>query len=226
MTFKSGLILSLGLLLAACGGDDGDGNLVDAPTGNDAIGNGCIIADNLGTIAPVVTPGGQSMGTPTDPWFVEVKAPFNDAQFPQLPDWFVLRMFDETSLFPQDLTPGTFQIQGDELNHEVCGMCVLLVGDSSGDRADETNNAYVATSGSITVDSVFPTFSATLTNATFQHVIFTVPQSTHIPNPSGCTTSVSSLTVTADIEPLVGNVAGLMSMDVPENGRIGARLKR
>ena len=224
MTSASGSILSLALILAACGGGNDLG--VDAPPGGDANEEGCLLAENLGVIgpAPGIAPGGLSWGNEFDPYLVEGKGPFNEnGGLGNLPDWFVVRLFDQTAPFPTDLTPGTFQLEGPELNYETCGTCVLLVGNHTGDRNEEVTNAYMATSGTLQIDSVIPTLSVTLTNATFQHVFFTVPDRTHIPNESGCTTSVTELSFTAD----VSNLAGLTELQPgPEGGRMNEHLRR
>lgn len=223
MKLKSGLAMSFCLVLAACGSSD-DGVDVDARSNGDGNnGNGCLIEDDLGTISAVVNPGGISKGNALDPWFVEAKAPFNGNN--PLPDWWVVRLFDMTQLFPNDLTPGTFTLQGDELDYSVCGVCVMLVGDHTGDRKEEVGNAYMATGGTVTIDSVIPTFSATLSNLTFQHVFFTEPDMYHIPNESGCTTTVDSLSFSVDIQALPVQIDHDESDSFPENGRVRLREK-
>lgn len=223
MRLHNGLVIIIGLALAACGGGDDNNNNVDAGNndGNNNNNGGCLIAQDLGTIAPVVNPGGISKGNPADPWFVEAKAPFNNET--PLPDWWVIRLFDMTQVFPNDLTPGTFTLAGNELDYSVCGVCVLLVGDHTGDRAEEVNNAYMATSGTVTVNSVIPTFSATLSDLTFQHVFFTEPEMFHIPNDSGCTTRVDSLTFSVDIQALPVTIDD--DGEFAENGRVRSREK-
>lgn len=197
MKLKTGMILTLGLALAACS-DDGnpppDDN-VDAMVPIEP----CPIVGPLGTIAPVGTIGGLSRGNNAAvPYHVEGKGMYTEAQPGQLPDWFMIQMWDETATFPGALETGTFTLGGADLQYDTCGMCVMLVGDHTGDAAEEITNTYMATGGTVTVSAVAPTFTVSLDNVNFQHVLFNGTVSN--PNPSGCTASVSSLSFSVDLQ--------------------------
>lgn len=220
MQLGNRLIITSTLLLMACG-DTGGGDGVDARPNVDAPPGGgpCMIADNLGTISAAQQPSGISMGgTPADPDAVEVRAPFNLEGFNT--DWFAIRLWKGTTAFPTTIAPGTFDLTGPELDYSTCGACVMLVGDHTGDRAEEETHTYMATAGVITISTVTPSFSASLSNATFRHIAFD-PAGNQLPNQSGCTASVDSLTVTATIQQfLTGDSRAMPQTGWPGSARV------
>lgn len=226
MKLVNGFIISSSVLFLACGGGDGGNDLVDAsPNNADApVGGGpCMIADALGTIEPAQQPAAFSMGgTPENPDGIEVRGPFNQAGFET--DWFAIRLYKGTQTFPNSITPGTYDLAGPELDYNTCGVCVMLVGDHSGERAEEATNTYMATGGSITISSAAPTFSATLTNATFRHIAFD-GAGAQVLNASGCTASVDSLTLNANlIQLLWGESRAMPSTGWPGAARVESYL--
>ena len=213
------LILSLGLALTACSDDVGG----DPPPTPDAPPppEPCIIEGNLGTLTPVQDPppGGFSYGAnPAVPYGVEGKGLYELTAPPQLPDWFMFQAWDQTTTFPTALTTGTFTIGGDDLQYATCGVCAMLVGDHTGAADEEITNTFMATGGSVTIDSVAPTLSVTYSNVNFQQVLFADPNNPTVssPHPSGCTATVASLSFTV-------NLQNLGAKELSERGGLAAR---
>lgn len=190
---KTGMILALTLALAACP-DDPDVPPVD---GVDAapLDEPCLIEGPQGAIAPVGTIGGLSRGNnAAAPYHVEGKGMYTEVTPDLLPDWFAIQLWDLTETFPAVLETGTWTIDGNDLQYDTCGICVMLIGNHSGDAGEEAGSTFLATSGNVTITAIAPTFEVSIENVEFEHVSFSGPNNTiSSPNPSGCTASVTSL---------------------------------
>ncbi len=112
-------------------------------------------------------------------------------------DLFDIEIYDGFGVFTNGIQPGTYDLKGDELDYATCGLCVLVLGDSSSSSSDP----YMATGGSITITSISPngTFAGTGTNLTFTHV--SIDQSnTSTPLNDGCNTSIASVSFSATVQ--------------------------
>lgn len=85
--------------------------------------------------------------------------------------------------------PGTFALTGAEAQLMTCGVCVVL-------QVNVPRQYFVAQGGTLVVDEVGPTgtgkFRATLTDATFAHVMVDLATSRSTVVDDGCTTSITS----------------------------------
>lgn len=80
--------------------------------------------------------------------------------------------------------PGTYVLAGDELQFATCGVCVRLLVD---DR-----DWYMATGGTVTIMSVSPRLTLSLTDVTFEHVTIDVMSAVSTPVGDGCTSAVQA----------------------------------
>lgn len=219
MKLKIALPLILGLVFAACSDDGGpppDQNVDAAPPPDP-----CEIEGPQGTIAPVgVEAGAISEGPfPLDPDYMRIKAPYTPSSLEQLPDWFEVRLYAGATHFPQSITTGTFDIGPGDAQFSSCGVCVLLVGDSGGEGADYNAKAFMATSGTVTVNSLQPVMDVSISNLSFEHV--TIADTVSTPHPSGCTATVASGAASATVM-YIGDTLQEDPND-PTRGRIGQR---
>jgi hypothetical protein len=89
------------------------------------------------------------------------------------------------------IQPGTYPLTGAELNYATCGVCVRLLTDISMGSASDAG--YLATGGTLTITSVTPNITGTLSNLTFQHVnIAPSPSFMSTPHPDLCTSAITS----------------------------------
>lgn len=187
------------LVLAACGGGSDpqsidaarvidvslatiDGNAVDAAPGSpdaitpdgsqaidagmpvDAAGNapGCTIPASLGTATPVSQSASRDAGPPAE---LKYAAPLNtDAK----PDIFKLVLIDGRGAMAGGIAAKTVQLGGVESKYATCGACVEIFSD-----VDSSNNFaafFIASSGTLTITSVSPRITGTLTDATLVHL--------------------------------------------------------
>ena len=190
------VLITLGL--AACGGDDGVSQVVDASR------------IDAGIDAPVVCTVGPSFAalgalTPSEC----IQDPRQDAMDP-LDDVIVLRAplqtgspFDELQIelwsgygaLTGGFATGTYEITGDELQYFTCGVCVFINADREGEDYVED---YFATGGSLTLTSVNGNLTGSIDGITFEHV--TIDQDgMSAPAGDGCESVVTSATFTAPI---------------------------
>jgi len=59
------------------------------------------------------------------------------------------------------ILPGSYPIAGSELDFATCGVCVLVYGDRDPDTG-APRQSYLATGGTVTIDSVFPELRGSL----------------------------------------------------------------
>lgn len=110
-------------------------------------------------------------------------------------DRLEIQLFNGYGVFQTGIAPGTYTIEGAELDFQTCGLCVLIRGD-----VDPTTNKgrqdLFATGGTVTIDEVGPSgsgrFRGSLEAVTLQHV-WIDPNTFHVePVDDGCTTSIAS----------------------------------
>lgn len=206
---RSGILLlsmaaALGLL--GCGGDD-DGSSSDTSSQPDAAWDFpdsaqpvCtdFAALDLGALEPI--PGAEAVqkANPDPP------AGNADARTLQLlgtaangtkPDLIAIELWDGYGAFMDgDATTGTFTIEGDETAVATCGICIYIYTDAT--LADgvivDSEKDYIATGGSLMVDSITGNFTGSASDLTFTEIDQTDENGAALPG--GCTTAVPSAT--------------------------------
>jgi hypothetical protein len=164
------------LFLLACGGDDdgGGGDPPDAQRRPDAerppdaeppceTGAGCLLECDLGT----PTLGNQTAyvprGADRSPDDLVGLSLLNDAEpF----DLMILDLWSGYGALADGLAPGTYQITGDELDFQTCGVCLYFVADCNAEF--DCQQAYFATGGTVTITSTAPNLAFTISNLTAQ----------------------------------------------------------
>ena len=152
-------------------------------------GTNCGLPTSFGTFSPTnfVANGTASSG------IIYNAALNSDAT----PDIVRLELFAANTPFPADITTGTYQLTGAQLNYATCGVCVLI--DANFDFNTENSQfVYMATGGSVTINNVTGSISGTLNNVTFQKVTI---GSNYVSTPvgDGCVTSITSLPFNAPL---------------------------
>lgn len=112
------------------------------------------------------------------------------------PDNLDIEMYTGFGVFSSGIHTGTFKLTGADLDYATCGLCVLVLTDSSGGSPTDT---YMATGGSVTITSLQPTLTGTLDNVTFTHVSIdpNTFESTSVGD--GCNSSIASLAISAPV---------------------------
>jgi hypothetical protein len=99
------------------------------------------------------------------------------------------------------ITPGTFQITGEELNFATCGLCVRLFTNvtSTGDVGD----TYMATGGTVTIAAAGTangsTLSGSLSNVQFRHVNIDPVTGNTTLAANSCSTALTNATFSATV---------------------------
>jgi len=171
-----------------------DAGVVDAMTVVDAgacqarAGYGNAIATDQRAVAS----GALSSGTPT---FVRFSGALNaDAA----PDQIVIRLAKDYGVFPGEIITGTFDLAGPELGLASCGVCVTIAADVTDGVPAST---YLATGGSVTITSVTPNLTGTLSNVTFEQVDVAGTVSTAHPDPCKSAIETLSFNTSVTVEP-------------------------
>lgn len=192
-------------LVAACGGDDDDSTDVsgfDAAVDNfpDAAEVVCtdFAATDLGTLDPI--PGAEAVQQPNpsppegNPDAKVLRLRGNAANG-EKPDLIEIELWDDLGAFEGGVAaPGTYQIAGDEAQVVTCGVCLYIYSDATvvdGEVVDSEKD-YIATGGSITVDSVAGNFTGSISDLTFTEIDWTSELGT--PLEGGCQTVIPSAT--------------------------------
>jgi hypothetical protein len=209
------LVVSMTAWLAmACGGDDdggsgGDGGAqADARWDDFADAASEVCTDfaelDLGALDPIPDATAVRKANPDPP---EGNA---DARTLQLtgtaasgtkPDIIQLELWDGLGAFSGgDAAPGTYPIEGDETTVVTCGICIYIWADATvvdGVVVDSEKD-YIATGGSITIDSVDGNFTGSLSGLTFTEIDQTSENGD--PLPGGCQTAIPSATFDVAID--------------------------
>jgi hypothetical protein len=102
------------------------------------------------------------------------------------PDVFKLLLFTGRGVFASGYATGTYTIAGAETKYATCGACVEIFA-----NVDASNNFaafYMAQSGTLTITSITPRLTGTLSNADLLHL-----NDDDSVNPDGCATHIDSL---------------------------------
>ncbi|MSP17093.1 MAG: hypothetical protein EXR73_10890 [Myxococcales bacterium] len=166
---------------------------VTPPTCTAAADYGAVTVENqgassrammMGATVPDVIDGGGSINTD------------------MAPDYLSLQLFKGYSVFPMAITPGTYQITGEELNYATCAVCVILYTDliDTGMGGVPTDT-YLATAGTVELISVMGNLKANLSGLQFRHVNIDDMSFESMPHPSGCSSAVTSAAFDTPIVP-------------------------
>ena len=194
----------------ACGGDDDDDGVDAGPGGVDA--GACPVVEDLGSfelddaIALHITQPGQM--PPVDPTlrYLSVAANVSDSRV----DLLLVELWDDYGAFQGgELETGEFAIEGDESALNSCGVCIQLLANvrQNGSGGLLIDKQYIATGGTVTVDSTGTRDGAELTGnytGSVSGLTFTEvdpnPMTGGIPLPGGCETGIESASWDAVIE--------------------------
>ena len=115
------------------------------------------------------------------------------------PDALELQLYAGLGAFPMQITTGTFEITGAELNFATCGVCPLILADlDAGGVA--TGGVYLATGGTVTITSLRPNLAFEVSDLTFEHVeIDPMNNFESTPHPDGCQSAISAATFDSPI---------------------------
>ena len=214
--------IALGLaawLSGACGGqvtidgmdagpsDDGLAASLDGSQAMDASGRDRFVADTTPAVclasASYGNPGALSGGTEVDLMATgAVVVWWGDLN--QDPDEIVIELYAGWGVFTAGLRPGTFPLTGAELSYQTCGACVFVEADISAEG--NVGQEYFATGGTLTLTSVSGRLTGSLSNVTFQHVLFDGKTGQMNPVGDGCQTSIGGLSFDAPIQDFDGGM--------------------
>lgn len=167
--------------------DADDGGNADADDGSADADDGS--AEGGGADASTDA-GGGPIGGPMD--FYQYTGDLNAD-----PDVLDVEIYAGFGVFTNGIKTGTFNLTGAELDYATCGLCVLVLTDTSGGSATDT---YMATGGTVTIDTISPTtISGSLSNVTFTHVTIDANTFESTPVGDGCNSSISSLSISAAV---------------------------
>jgi hypothetical protein len=205
---RSLLVVWLAVIAAGtggCGGDDDDGTdestVADAalafPDAEPVICND-FAAPDLGALDPIAAATTEQSDNP-DPPEGNADAKVIDltgtAANGQQPDLISIELWDGLGAFEGgDAVTGTFTIAGDEAQVVTCGVCVYIHADATvadGSVVD-TRKDYIATGGTVTIDSVTGNFTGSVADLTFTEIDWT--NALGGPLAGGCETAVPSAT--------------------------------
>ncbi len=106
-----------------------------------------------------------------------------------LPDQLAVELFAGAGVFTgADIQPGTYTIEGDELDYATCGVCVLLYTDVAG---GVERDVYLATAGSVAITSVSPTLAGQVSGVSFEHVTINPVSYESTPDPDMCRSALT-----------------------------------
>jgi hypothetical protein len=194
-------------LLAACGGDDDGDDSTDTAGFDAAVDNfpdaaTVVCTDfaalDLGALEPI--PGAEAVDQPNpDPPKADPDARVlrlrGTAAHGERPDLVEIELWDGLGAFEGGaVEPGTYEISGDEAQVVTCGVCLYIYSDATvvdGEIVDSAKD-YIATGGSITVDSIAGNLTGSLDGITFSEIDWT--SELGAPLDGGCTTAIPSAT--------------------------------
>lgn len=216
------LFALVGLTILACGGGGGGGMQNPNPdaassapivcTASSSYGSASIVAAGSAyafTYAEITADGSNGL--------IDANQGFTgDLNSDPLPDSFELDLYQGLGAFGSDgsgsgmITKGTYALAGDDLSFQLCGLCVQIFTNLDADGAPV--DLYFATAGSITLSSVGTptgsdvstgTLAGSLTNVTFAQWDGSADVAL-----GSCTSSITSLSFSATIEPEADGFVG------------------
>lgn len=193
-------------LVAACGGDDDGDDSTDTPVvdGGDPFPDATEVvctdyaALDLGALEPIPAAEAVDQANPDPPEGnpdARVLRLRGDAANGTKPDLVEIELWDGLGEFTGGMmAPGTYEITGAETKVLSCGICLYIYSDATvvdGEVVDSAKD-YIATGGSITVDSVTGNFTGSLDGVTFTEIDWTSEDGSALDG--GCTTAIPSAT--------------------------------
>ncbi|MEM9488212.1 MAG: hypothetical protein AAGC55_03650 [Myxococcota bacterium] len=189
LTINALMINALVLTACASTDDDGDGD----GTGDDD--GACLAEASYGAVASATMRSAFSFGPTTIEAADEVYL-LVDLNSDQRPDALLLELYQVNGgVFADGIMPGTYEIAGAELQYSDCSVCPRIFTDL--DRtvtpAAPTDEGYLATGGTVQLDSISPNLSGSLSGVTFEHVDVDATTFVSSPHPDGCISAIDSL---------------------------------
>ncbi|MGI5865628.1 MAG: clostripain-related cysteine peptidase, partial [Myxococcales bacterium] len=171
----------------------------ETPCGLDCCGAGETCADGVcvgGTVGSCTLPSsygvvdvaGAIEGSPDSAMAVQAALPSADGTY----DLIAFELYAGFGALAQGIAPGSYTLQGDDLNYATCGLCLRLFGDIDTSSGTFTQQ-FFATGGGVVIDQVEGTFIATVIDATFVEVTIDSTSWQSTPVPGGCTTEFESI---------------------------------
>jgi hypothetical protein len=186
-------VFGLGMLaLAACGDDGGKGSvdariIVGDTGGGDSGPVVCAATADYGTIATPLNPI-AFRDVAVNPENVFYAGTLNaDAVYDDL----TIDLYSMTSVFTGQIVPLTVQLNGDEANFATCGACVSIQANVD-PVSFESEMQYFVVGGVLTLTSVSPNITGTITNAMFVHTTTDMDTLETTPVGDGCAATVAS----------------------------------
>lgn len=205
------LVVSLAAAAGGCGGDDDGGT--DGGTAADAAFDYAdaetvvcseFAALDLGVLDPIPAASAVQSANPMPPEGnpdAKVIDLTGTAANGQQPDLISIELWDGLGAFAGgDAATGTFTISGDDTKFVTCGICMYIHADATVAEGTvlDSRKDYVATGGSITIDSIAGNLTGSVTDLTFTELDLSDPQGG--PLEGGCQTAVPSATFDVAIE--------------------------
>ena len=114
----------------------------------------CYADENYGT----VTPSNQEAYSYDSDTYYTANGGLNEE------DFLLVELWEGYGALRFGIEPGVYDLTGDELSYDTCGICVLLITD------DINNPIYFATGGTVIIYQLLPTLVAEFLEVSFEHV--------------------------------------------------------
>lgn len=200
LLFVMSLAASLALAGAGgCGGDDDGDQVTPTDAGDDSPDAALPVctdfaALDLGALDPIPGAEATQRANPEPPEGnpdAKTLELIGTAANGEKPDIISIELWDGYGAFEGgDITVGEWTIEGDETAVLSCGICIYIFADSTladGTLVDSEKD-YIATGGTITVDSITTNFTGSVADLTFTEIDVNSDMGT--PLADGCTTAV------------------------------------
>ena len=116
-------------------------------------------------------------------------------------DFIQIDLYAGYGVFPGPITPGTYELSGDELDFALCGACVRIF--TNVDSTGAFDGVYMPTGGTLTVsaagNAVGGEMTGTISNLTFQHVDI-ADDATTTPVGDDCSSALSAASFSGTLE--------------------------
>jgi len=193
------------LSIVACGGDDGDDiqtpdARVDGATGSD--GPAAVCSVSTGNFGDKGALAGNALFTAATAVATDDILEFDALlETAQPADGIAIILYAGYGAFDgAAITPGTYQIAGDELDFATCGVCVVM---STNVTSTGYEDDYMATGGTVTItaagSAVGGTMSGSLSNVTFHHAEIAMGNGDTTISDDSCTSAITNATFTGTL---------------------------
>jgi len=188
------------VLACACGGGEDNGTVA---SGDDAglpdANQLCAIAADLGDVGTIPAEASVAVRKNDvetgDPELITYIGALNGD--PESRDQLVVQLYRGFGVFTsRSIEAGDYELTGDELNYKTCGVCVRIFADRPTDGGRPAQD-MMATGGTLHVEAIggpqSGSFKATLSGASFEHVVIDDVSFESKPVDDGCETSISNV---------------------------------